>query len=373
MRVRTFVFLAALALNSLGAQARWTVDAKPLLDMKGVDEGGTLTFASVTWATRLSNGTVVVADATGPALHFVDTQGRVRKSAGKSGQGPGDFRTVTWVGKCGGGGIFAWDFPQRRMSLFDEGGTYQSSFTFAGGQVQTTTSCNDAGALLSLGGGRRLSTGSGGDATARYSIAEFTAFPTLVSSKGDTLLKLAELVIGEIVASQGGGGLRPLGPTLHYALGRDRLWLGMSDSTVVTAYAFDGKRIGAIEVRRPPRPVSPANYLRAVDYYLGIVPAQSRSRFKSLFMEVPPPGSMPTFTGLFVDPDGLIWVNLSAPGDADTQLRAFAADGRVLANLTLPVSVNVFEIGREYVLGSRIDADDEPHLVVYRLNRSGRQ
>jgi hypothetical protein len=371
-RTLAALMFSSLVCDSLGAQARWTVDAKPMIDMKGADETGTLIFGGVTWATRLRNGTIVVADGTGPALHFISAQGRLIKSTGKSGQGPGDFRTVSWVGQCGEGGIHAWDFPQRRMSLFDEAGSFKSVFAFAGAEVQTSTTCTESGTLLTLARSRVLPPSAPPDPDAGYGLRQVAATPTIVSSKGDTLAKLPETVIVEVIASQGGGGPRPLGTTLLYAFSRDRLWLGMPDSALVVAYSLDGKRVGAIPVRQPPRPVAKPNYDKAVEYYLTIVPPAARTRFKSIMMQVPPPVVMPPFTGLYADPDGLIWVNLSAPGDPDTQLRAFAADGRVVASVTIPMWLNIYEIGRDYVLGARTDTDDEPHLIVFRLNRSGR-
>jgi hypothetical protein len=44
-------------------------------------------------------------------------------------------------------------------------------------------------------------------------------------------------------------------------------------------------------------------------------------------------------------------------------------DGRVVARVRLPRALTVYEIGRDYVLGSYSDDDAEMHVVVYRLTR----
>jgi hypothetical protein len=367
--------LAAIALSAAStvvAQARWTVDAKPMLDVRGLNEAGAVTFGSINWATRLRNGTVVLADAAGPAVHFIDAQGKVTKSTGRSGSGPGDFRTVTWVSQCGAEGIFAWDFPQQRVSIYDETGSFKSSFRFGpgGGGAQFLTACNANGALFAFAGTRRLppeSTPDPAESTFRMVMA---GIPTLVSSKGDTIARFPEVVTGEMVAANGGGGPRPLGIATHFAVGEDRLWLGMTDSSQIAVFALDGKRIGSIPVTMPPRPVTKVNYESATDLFLSIVPAQARTRFRDMMLSVPPPKQMPAFTGVLADPSGLIWAVLSAPGDPDTQLRAFGRDGRVVANVSVPLNLNVFEVGADYVLGSREDADGEQRLVLFKLNRT---
>jgi hypothetical protein len=89
-------------------------------------------------------------------------------------------------------------------------------------------------------------------------------------------------------------------------------------------------------------------------------------------LAIPMPEKLPPFTGLFVDADGALWVVLSAPGDPDTRLRAYSPEGRVLGNLTIPVNLNVFEVGTNYVLGAREDADGEQFVSLYTYRRTPR-
>jgi hypothetical protein len=44
-------------------------------------------------------------------------------------------------------------------------------------------------------------------------------------------------------------------------------------------------------------------------------------------------------------------------------------DGRVVARTQVPRGITIFEIGRDYVLGGYSDANDEMHVVTYRLRR----
>lgn len=59
----------------------------------------------------------------------------------------------------------------------------------------------------------------------------------------------------------------------------------------------------------------------------------------------------------------------SIPGDDATELRAIGADGGIVADLRLPVDMIVYEVGRDYILGTYEDGDGEPHVVMYRIRR----
>jgi hypothetical protein len=62
---------------------------------------------------------------------------------------------------------------------------------------------------------------------------------------------------------------------------------------------------------------------------------------------------------------------LSVPGDPTTRLRAIRENGTVVADVTVPVNLSVFEVGADYMIGAREDENGEPHLMVFRLRRGG--
>ncbi len=371
--IRT-VAICAAAPALLSAQ-QWMVEPKPLLELRGVTDAGSILFGSVNWATRLPNGSVVVADASGPALHFIDAAGKLIKSAGRAGQGPGDFRTVTWVAKCGAEGIVAWDFAQTRATVYDDAGTMRRTFALGGrGGAQTSSSCNDRGQFVQMGGFRRVAPPTPPDQALGYSFLQFFASPQIVGTRSDTLAALAEVPVGEMVAGnmggRGSGGMpRPIGAQTAFALSADRLYVGIADSSLIAVFGLDGKRLATITVHVPPRATTRANYERAAEISLSMVPTQMRDGARKWVLAIPMPMKLPPFTGLYVDPVGALWVVLSAPGDADTRLRSYATDGRVLGNITIPVNLNVFEVGANYVLGAREDANGEQYVSIYSFQR----
>jgi hypothetical protein len=374
---RTLLTLLLLAATvSAGAQARWTVDPKPILDLKGVDDAGNVVFGTASWATRLRNGTIVIADASGPAVHFIDAKGKLVRSNGRSGQGPGDFRTVTWVSQCGEGIVYAWDFAQMRITTYDDAGTMKTTLPFGiRGGAQTFTSCNRKGMLMAVSAPRRLPPPAPPEPGATYGIISIAITPVIMSTGGDTLARLPEVPFGEILSGmngRGGGGMpRPLGATTSYALGADRAYVGVTDSGAVATYSLDGKRTGTISIGLPARAPTREQYEHAADITLGMVPAQMRAQARTWVLGIPMPAKAPSFTGLFVDPTGLLWAVTSLPGDRDTQFRVFGTDGRAVATVSVPANLNVFEVGNDYILGGRVDANEEPFVTVYRLTRAG--
>ncbi len=380
MRYRRMIRAALICVAAPAALAaqQWAVDPKPSVELKGVNDAGVILFGSANWATRLANGTVVVADASGPALHFIDAAGKLVKSTGRAGQGPGDFRTVTWVAKCGAEGIVAWDFPQTRATSYDDAGTMRRTFPLGGrGGAQTASSCNEKGLFVQMGNARRLPFRTPPDPALGYFFIQMAAAPQLVGTAGDTAATLPEVPFGEMVGGnmggRGSGGMpRPIGAQTAFALAADRLYVGLADSSAIAVFGLDGKRTGTIAVQAPPRATTRAHYERASEISLSMVPAQMRDGARKWVLAIPMPEKLPPFTGLFVDPGGALWVVLSAPGDPDTRLRGYSADGRVVANLSLPVNLNVFEVGANYVLGAREDADGEQYLSVYSYKRAPR-
>jgi hypothetical protein len=367
--------LGLLAPAPLRAQARWTVDATPVLDIKGTNENGVVAFGSANWATRFANGTIVVADAGAPGLQYFDAKGQHLKTVGHTGQGPGDFRTVTWVARCAKDSVFAWDFPQMRITTFDGAGNLGRTFPFGTpGGAQIISACNPSGTLVLFGRGRRLPPASAPDPNAGYFIISMVAPIQLVDAAGTVTATLGEVPAGEMVGGnmngRGGGGMpRPLGQSTSFALSADRLFVGTGDSAAVDVYSFDGKRTATLSLRVPMRASTKEQYERAAENYLSIAPAPMRETARKWVLGIPMPPRLPPYTGLFTDPDGLLWVVLSVPGDKDTQLRAIRATGAVVADAVVPVNLSVFEIGADYILGAREDADGEQHVVMFRLHR----
>lgn len=100
-----------------------------------------------------------------------------------------------------------------------------------------------------------------------------------------------------------------------------------------------------------------------------MLPVPIRPAMAEELAKVPMPERIPPISALFVDADGLLWVQTTPPGGANLEFLVVDGAGRVVARVRIPGRLTVFEIGRDYVLGSYTDASDEMHVAVYWLRR----
>lgn len=369
------VMLVTGAPAHVAAQAHWSVDATPMLEINGSDANGGEVFGGATWATRLHDGSVVIADGPSSSLRWFDARGVPVATAGRAGRGPGDFRLLTWVGHCGADSVYAWDVGLARMSVFSARGKLGRVISAPPtGRVQVLSSCNDEGRFAVAARARRLPAASPPNPRADYFILENVARLHIVDATGTDTASTPETLYMEVLGGMRGrdAGLpRPLGKSSSFALGRDRLFVGIPDSSDIAVFSRRGARVGTIPVHVPARRPTRDQYEEATDALLTSVPAQAREQVRAWVLAIPMPETLPPFSALFAGPEGGVWAQLSMPGDAETRLRALSPDGRTRADISIPQSLAVFEVGVDYVLGLHEDENGEQHVLVYRLRRAG--
>jgi glutathione S-transferase len=171
------------------------------------------------------------------------------------------------------------------------------------------------------------------------------------------------------MAAIGGAGFeRPLGKATSFAFAADRVYVGTADSAAIDEYLANGSK-RTIQLGIRPRAATRAHFDRAIELAAAHVPPVARERAAAAMHAIAMPATLPSYSGLLGDPDGIVWVIISAPGDAVTTLRALRPGGMPIADLQLPYAMTIFEIGADYILGTYEDGDLEPHVAVLRLRR----
>jgi len=100
----------------------WRVGPAPLLRI-GVVEGEVVyQFTGVVGATRLGDGSVVVADGGAQEVRYFGPDGGFRRAVGRRGGGPGEFTGLSGLGRDVSGRVWAYDFSLRRITWLDETG-----------------------------------------------------------------------------------------------------------------------------------------------------------------------------------------------------------------------------------------------------------
>jgi hypothetical protein len=360
-----------------GDSLAWRIASRPELDVGGGAAPAEQLFQALA-ATRLADGRVVVANAGTHELRFYAPDGRHLLSAGREGDGPGEFRHLGWVGLLSGDTLAAWDDVQGRLSVFDPRGRFVRAFTPSGlpGAFPRLHGALADGSFVLSTGIDLASLRAAGQAW------RDTAAYVRVGRAGERLSEMGRFPGTEQFAAIPPGGrgtfrveTRPFARRTVTAVHGDRLYVGTGDAYELAAYDASGKLERLI--RREHRPLGVTARDRE-DYRASIVNLgapgneQSRRDRERMLETAPYPDAMPPYTGLRVDPDGYLWVEEAVrPGERSGGVpwSVFDPRGRLLGRLRIPPALYVMEIGRDYVLGRARDENDVEHLRLYRLER----
>jgi hypothetical protein len=356
--------------SSAAAPDEWRVDSVPRLE---ITQDDSLSFGGVQGLTVLPDDGVVVASYMENTLRYFDADGTYRRSVGREGKGPGEFRTITAFTRYGD-----------TLAVMDLDDVSQH-FTLDGQYVRT-----DA---RPLGGGRLLGhLGSGERVLGRFLLDSVRAGTT--SQVPERLVRgrdTVEVPLGDFrsrLLSRDADGR--LSAKLYTADNRvavfaDGFCAGYGGGDTITCHDVDGARQHTITLTgRTPVAVTAAN---RESYFDEFRLANSNVPKAALDAEVAIMRERLTFAeslGLFgplrASRDGLLWVGppgIDAWRYADpsplpaepTTWSVYTRTGTWVANVTLPARFFLWEAGADYVAGVTRDADDTEVVVVYTLRR----
>jgi hypothetical protein len=124
VRVLTYSFLPP------DHKSSFSLSGEPLLKL-GTDPESE--FYLVAGVQRLTDGRIVVADGGSLELRFFDSTGRFIRSAGGEGEGPGEFRRISWIGRGAGDSLWVSDEVLGRLQIFSPDGTFVRTESLASG------------------------------------------------------------------------------------------------------------------------------------------------------------------------------------------------------------------------------------------------
>jgi hypothetical protein len=93
---------------------------------------------------------------------------------------------------------------------------------------------------------------------------------------------------------------------------------------------------------------------------------QLLANYRTQFRSAPMPSHAPAYRRILAAPNGVLWVDLTVPGDSVRWLRAIAPDGTVLGDAGLPLTMELLSVDNAYVFVRYDDSDGEPHVAMYR-------
>lgn len=347
------------------AQVTWSVDPKPILDVAGLTTAGALNFEVAGGATRLSNGGLLIADRGASSIKLIDASGKLIATSGRKGTGPGEFRIIGAATRCGSDTLLVWDPQFRQVSMVGSNGVVARQFRIPSDNNPVRAlylACTSSGQIAFL------SQPTNRQPTSKPGVVATKASIGIADRDGKVISRVDSIASGEWLAVRNAEFPRPLGATISFTTAGEGIAFGVSDSARVSMMDLDGHR-SSLGIPATGRAPSQQDMENAIQATVLMAPPQARPQFITGLMAVAPmPETVPLFSNLFGDTEGLLWVQSSLAGNKPT-LIVVRPDGRLVARVQLPLALTIWEIGRDYILGAYSDANDEQHVAVFHLNR----
>ena len=350
----------------------WQLSAAPLLDI-GAESGDSSTLLyQVEGAHRLSDGRIVVANRSTHELRYYDGSGNYLYSAGRKGQGPGEFEYIAWTASCTADSVFAYDIVTRRLSVFDGQGKFARSVLLqlpGGITPYGAATCAPDGTFL-FAGWPVFSRDPGPSRPSRPL--------ALIASDGTALTSFGEFPGGERYTHVNdgrvtGSGPRPLGRETFHVLGDGRFYLATSDEYEIRVYSVTGELEMLIRGSVPDLAITETHIDRFVSDQLSRATTDNQRRsWERQYRDMEFPKTFPAYSRLLLDKLGNLWVgDYLRPGESQPAWNVFGPEGMQIAQVSTPPGLHVYEIGADYVLGEWQDELDIEHVRIFALLKPG--
>jgi hypothetical protein len=327
----------------------------------GVTKGkGPYLLSLVTGATRLSDGTIVVADAASAELRYFDASGRFLRAAGGQGRGPGEFFWIRRIFPVAGDTIGV-DDPAR-VTLFAPDGELVGTFPSMAG--------NYLDVLGRLANGSFVATTIGSQAPVEFG-GQFWATNTifLLDATGQRVDSLVGLPWSEVRESH--SPTDRIGPprlrrSASLAVHAEGIYYGAQDKSRIIAFDGSLRQVDTIRTITEPEPVTE----EAKRTFQAMVDEGAQWPAGSVMRGFPSDDyapAMAAYGDLIAGRDGALWVqDPLRPAHYPLVWTAYE-DGRPVARAELPPRYFPFEFGRDWVLGVSFDDFNVERVELWRL------
>ena len=350
------------------ASLSWRLDSLPMLAL-GADPDPDQQFYGIAGVQGLRDGGIMVVNGGTQELRFLDAEGRLVRSVGRKGEGPGEFLEPALVRRVEGDSLLLWDIGLRRLQLFSPDGVDSRTVPLADWPW-------GAGALPPVGAvanrllirktrpiGPDHISGSGAK-------VDSVSFVWLDPGTGETtLLFLRSLWFlfrtpsNPPVLSIIPFTVRPAGTVIE-----NGALITEGTNPEIRHYGPDGRLRQIDRIAGPNRPVTEEG-LRA--YVASQVAPEFIDQTLDLYHGMPIPAELPWFDELKVDATGLVWAHIYEPDRSRPKVWVvFDKDGRALGTVSTPSDLKVEWIGEDRILGVWLDELGIEYVHEYGLVRT---
>ena len=353
------------------SSSRWRIAATPTLTIGTVDGAADYQFTRIVGATRFEDATIAVGDAGTNSIRFFDGNGKLVRTTGRMGNGPGEFRALQSLRRAGDL-LDVFDRRVNRITVFDRNGSVVRTIQLSGARYV---------AVHRLTSGRWLATEEEGffggriQENATPGLHRFPSAVVILDSTGavtDTvgIFPGAETAYYTI-DGQVGSLHAAYGRTLAFATRGDTSYVVTGDVLGFDVHNLQGKRVRSVRARDRDSTLGPADVTRFNETFLAeISDSTARAGFRRALEVAAAPPSKAAVGRILVDPRGAIWLSAYENEFMPAPVWfVFDRDGRYLGDVSMPAGLRLLEIGDRHVLGFAKDDTGVEFVRVHELTR----
>lgn len=356
-----------------GSRLDWRVGTEPVVSIGELEGADPYLLQWALDALILPDGRIVVANTSTDELRVFDALGRHLETWGGSGEGPGEFTSLSQVYRWREDSLIALYSQGRRLSVFDSAGNFGRAFTLQRDDAFfVVEAVSPAGVILTS------------DGFLRGSLPEGLSRPEehfrVRGGEGEMVASLGSFPGTEWFSywsgTSGWGSEIAFAHRISAFAWGDLVVVAPSDTYEIKAFGPDGT-LQRIVRREHDLVVSTSAH---IDAEIELQAAQAdegeeetvRQELRERYELVPLPENFPAFRTAMADLTGHLWVReFELPGE-DRSIPVwtiFDPDGRVLGFVETPAALDIYEIGDDYILGIARDDMRVEYIQVWSLER----
>ncbi len=353
-----------------GVDAGVRIDTTPAFSIGVLDGEAAYQFQQVTTVQVQPDGGVLVLDGGSAQLRRYDGAGRHRWSFGRSGDGPGEFRAPSYLGRYADGSFALWDRSQVRLTVVRPDGTlgHTTSYAAESGRQPAAYGLFADSALLAVFPTPASPPAPGTlfvDTIGYWRVDRPRAEPRLLARYPGTIwiwTGRAQLPV-------------PFTANALRALRGDQIVVASGAAAEVYVHdGTDGRLVARYAVARAPVSVGSDHVRRLVTFQVEQFRGYGAplAEWEEWLGRMPVPPVRPAYDRLVVSATGELWLRQYVPmyeTEAPSVWDLFAADGAYRGEVHMPPRLEVMSVGEAWVAGVMRDESDVESVRVYPIAR----
>lgn len=354
-----------------GSRLAWRIGPEPTVSIGAVRGEEPYLLHSIRSAIRMRDGRIVVANGGAHDARVFTATGTHLVSWGGKGEGPGEFRNLSWVAPWAADSIVTWDGSPGRLLFFDAGGNFGRSVDLPR-SFPRPLAVREDGTILTVRQRERE----------RLTIVEIRDRDGGLHSSVGTYLN------SDWIPAMGADGSEPVVP----AFSQELVTANWGDLIVATwnkpyeirAFGADGNLARIVRLEHAPvvptEADRPAYLAEQMAYFRTFVnsagdpmpEAYLEAEIRPFLESRPLAEHFPAFSAIMADGAGHLWVreyDLPREERPAPLWTVFDPEGRVLGFVETPEGLEILQIGEDFILGRVKDEFEVEYVQVWPLER----